>query len=642
MSAPTVLLLDDDEVLRQVLRRVLSRQGLQVVEAGDLAQARQVLAEQQFKLGLFDLCLPDGDGVELAKEIQESGLPMPLILMTAYPLRLREQPDLAERFTRVLSKPVNLQELRETVDAALAGTAKPVATQAATPAAAVAAQPPAPSPAPPAVPPSPAPQPAAPPVSIYASSRGYLRLRPLVIGGVAVIMAAVALLFMFPEARKLLDWNKVRAGEGIHLETLTAKAVVGDPNGIELSKEVVEQMKVKTVEVKKADADRPLQLAGSLALDPDKIARRRSLFAGEVIEVAKLSDPDAADGSGKRPLRFGDSVKEGQLLAVIYSKDLGEKKSELIDNISQLRVDKDFLDSLEALYQKGATTEVNVKQQRRNVQQDAIALNKSERTLRTWKVSEAEIKEVKDEAERVIARNGEHDMEKEKNWAKVEIRASIPGIMVEKNLTVGDVVDSTTILFQIADMRTLKVWVNVPEEDLPVLRAAKEAREADGKKLTWKINFTTDPTIKEPAEGEVEAISPLIDPTQHTAIMMGWVKNDKGNLHSSQFVSATIELPAPQNTVSIPTAALLEDGTESLVFVQPDADKPVYSAKRVIVTKRFHDVAQIKRQLTKEEIAKGYSPLGVGERVVTQSALEMKEALDDVKAKAKPPSTTAP
>ena len=75
MSAPTILVLDDDEVLRTVLRRVLSRQGLNVVEAGDLAQARQVLANEDCKVGLFDLCLPDGDGVELARELKDTGSP---------------------------------------------------------------------------------------------------------------------------------------------------------------------------------------------------------------------------------------------------------------------------------------------------------------------------------------------------------------------------------------------------------------------------------------------------------------------------------------------------------------------------------------------------------------------------------------
>jgi cobalt-zinc-cadmium efflux system membrane fusion protein len=647
MSTPTVLLLDDDEVLRQVLRRVLSRQGLNVVEAGDLAQARQVLSKQDCKLGLFDLCLPDGDGVELAKELEQSGSHMPLILMTAYPLRLREQPDLAQRFTRVLSKPVNLQELRETVNAALAGNGQPVPTpapSAAPQSAATQTAPAVPAPSallenPPPIPPHPAPPlpvtAAGPPAWNFAGSRGYLR--PVLVAAAAAVVLAAAILLLFPETRRLLDWNKAQAGEGgVKLESIvTAKPVEGDPNAIELSREVVEQLKVKVAAVNKADAHRPLQLAGSLALDPDRVARVRSRFPGEVIQIADIAEPNVGQGTKRRPLQFGDRVNEDQFLGIVYSKDLGEKKSELVDAISQLRLDEGYLEMIEALYKRGATTEVVVRQARRNVEQDQIAVARAERTLRTWQLPEEEIEDVKKEAEQVIARKGQRDKEKEKSWARVDLKAPITGTIVEKNFNRGEIVDTTTVLFQIADMSRMKVWVNVPEEDLPVLREAQEQRAAEGKKLEWKIIFSTDPTLA-PATGQIEAISPLIDPTQHTAIMMGWVNNEKGYLRSSQFVTATIEPPAPKDTVAIPTAALLEDGTESVVFVQPDRTKPVYSLRRVVVTKRFNDVAHIKSALTAEEVRKGYSALTPGELVVTQSALMMRAALDDVKAKAKP------
>jgi cobalt-zinc-cadmium efflux system membrane fusion protein len=153
-------------------------------------------------------------------------------------------------------------------------------------------------------------------------------------------------------------------------------------------------------------------------------------------------------------------------------------------------------------------------------------------------------------------------------------------------------------------------------------------------KLDWQIQFTTDPK-EPPAMGKVEAISPLIDPTQHTGVVMGWVDNSKARLRSSQFVIAKIDLPAPENTAAIPTTALVEDGTDSIVFVQPDPKKAEYQMKRVVVTKRFSDQVFVKSQLIEEEIKKGFSPLTPGvDRVVTQGALEMKDALDDVRAKA--------
>src|SRR5258708_7352994 len=127
MSAATILLVDDDETLSRVLRRVLTQQGHTVVEAGNVARALEVARETPPQLGLLDLRLPDGDGVELANKLQENGARFPLILMTAYPLRLRDQPELAHQFFRVLTKPLNLQELRQAIDAALerAPTAQP-------------------------------------------------------------------------------------------------------------------------------------------------------------------------------------------------------------------------------------------------------------------------------------------------------------------------------------------------------------------------------------------------------------------------------------------------------------------------------------------------------------------------------------
>ncbi len=630
MSAPTILLLDDDEVLRQVLRRVLSRQGLNVVEAGDLAQARQVLANQPCQVGLFDLCLPDGDGVELARELQEAGSSMPLILMTAYPLRLREQPNLAEKFTRVLSKPVNLQELRDAVDAAVAGAPAAAPLAATTPTQPAAASATLPMPAPPA--PQPPTLTRAEPAPSPPVSGGYFR--PALYALFFVAVAGVAVLILFPETHKFFDWNKAEGAEPtVRLESVyTARAVPGDPDGLELSPAVVEVMKVRTEPVTKATAHRPLELAGSLALDPDKINRVRSRFPGEVIEIADTTVA-APTGTTRRPWEFGDHITKGQLLGVLYSSSLGEKKSELVDDISQLRLDQENLEGIEALWKRGGTTEVVVRQARRNVEQDRIAIAKVERTLTTWQVSDEEIDEVRKEADKVIARGGERDKEKEKRWARVDLLSRIDGTVLEKNISVGEIVDTTTVLFQIADMRTMKVWVNVPEEDLPALRAAQDAQAKEGKKLTWRVTFPSDPNLP-PAEGEIVAISPLIDPTQHTAIMMGWVNNDKGYLRSSQFVKATIELSAPKNTVSVPTAAVLEDGTESVVLVQPDPTKNIYTLKRVIVTQRFSDRIHVRAPVSAEEKKQGYSGLEPGELVVTQSALEMRSALDDVKAKA--------
>ncbi len=111
----TILVVDDDEVLGGVLRRVLVRQGYQVCLATGAAQALELAREHRPQLALLDLCLPDGDGLQLAAGLRADFPELGLILMTAYPLRLRDRPELAQEFAQVLTKPLDLAELRQAV-----------------------------------------------------------------------------------------------------------------------------------------------------------------------------------------------------------------------------------------------------------------------------------------------------------------------------------------------------------------------------------------------------------------------------------------------------------------------------------------------------------------------------------------------
>jgi DNA-binding response OmpR family regulator len=115
-----ILIVDDDEVLGRVLGRILTRQGHKVARAGSASQATAMAKEGQFGLALIDLCLPDGDGIKLARQLRAEQPDLVLIMITAYPLSIREHPELANDFARVLIKPLDLAELRRAVEASLA------------------------------------------------------------------------------------------------------------------------------------------------------------------------------------------------------------------------------------------------------------------------------------------------------------------------------------------------------------------------------------------------------------------------------------------------------------------------------------------------------------------------------------------
>ena len=73
-----------------------------------------------------------------------------------------------------------------------------------------------------------------------------------------------------------------------------------------------------------------------------------------------------------------------------------------------------------------------------------------------------------------------------------------------------------------------------------------------------------------PIAGLVDDIGYLIDPNQHTAVVRGHIPNPNGLLRAGQFVTATVELLPPKNVVEVPIGALVEDGKDSIVFVQAD------------------------------------------------------------------------
>jgi membrane fusion protein, heavy metal efflux system len=162
----------------------------------------------------------------------------------------------------------------------------------------------------------------------------------------------------------------------------------------------------------------------------------------------------------------------------------------------------------------------------------------------------------------------------------------------------------------------------------------------DKGQLYWTIR-----TAGLPPEGvtaPIGEVSYFIDPNQHTAVVKGFIDNPKNRLRAGQLATASIELPPPDHTVEIPISALVEDGKQSIVFVQKDPKQPHFTMKRVIVTHRFAKSAYVlsdfsdlkpeKRMRTPAEKDQGLlepEPLADGERVITSGALELKAALED-------------
>jgi cobalt-zinc-cadmium efflux system membrane fusion protein len=432
--------------------------------------------------------------------------------------------------------------------------------------------------------------------------------------------------------------------------------VPGQTNAFTISEDVARRLGIKSVEVHEATTPIKLEMTGTLALDNDYYVRIRPRFPGELIQIGtiEIPDPDHPGKTIRRAIRFGDQVKGpvvengkvvrlGDLLAVIWNKDLGEKKSELVTSIIQYSVDQETYQRM--LEYKNVLPEQTIRDKGAVVAQDFSNVLRAERTLQVWRLSKEEIDAVKQEAQSIYKRTREQllkggdplktiDSGRAREWGNVEVRAPFDGTVLEKNTALGDMIQDVTVdLYKIADLRHLAVWAHAYEEDLPKLLRLPVSQRI------WTVNVIAPDAKEGELKGAFTKIGDIIDPNQRTALVLGHVENPSGNLRAGQFVTAVVNLPPDPDAVEVPTAALLENGTESTVLVQVDPHRNEYEVRRVAVERRTETIVSVRTRLTAAEKARGLQTLRPGEYVVTQAALQVvaafKEQQDAANAAAK-------
>lgn len=113
------LIVDDEADIRELIEITLNRMGIDTLAAGDLAEARSLLASESFDLCLSDMRLPDGEGVELVRHISRDYPGIPVAVITAHANAENAVESLKAGAFDYVSKPVDIQILRRLVDAAL-------------------------------------------------------------------------------------------------------------------------------------------------------------------------------------------------------------------------------------------------------------------------------------------------------------------------------------------------------------------------------------------------------------------------------------------------------------------------------------------------------------------------------------------
>lgn len=116
---PTVLIVDDEPDIRELLEITINRMGLDTQCAESVASAKQALDSQSFDLCLTDMKLPDGEGLDIIQHIQQQHPAVPVAMITAYGNVETAIAALKAGAYDFVSKPVDIERLRSLIDSAV-------------------------------------------------------------------------------------------------------------------------------------------------------------------------------------------------------------------------------------------------------------------------------------------------------------------------------------------------------------------------------------------------------------------------------------------------------------------------------------------------------------------------------------------
>lgn len=282
----------------------------------------------------------------------------------------------------------------------------------------------------------------------------------------------------------------------------------------EMTPEAVAMANIHTSRVTGTSPEGELFLTGKVQADERQLASVTAKFPGRMEELF---------------INFtGQVVQRGQRLATIYSPELVTAQKELLEAASSK-------ESFPELY------------------------SSAREKLRLWKLSEAQINQIETTG---------------KVREQFDVLADKGGVVTQRNVSVGDYVNTGTVLFNVVDLNRLWVMLDAYESDLSLIKVGDEVsytvKAIPGKEFKATVNF----------------IDPVINPITRTASVRAETRNPNMELKPEMFVTAQVRsgLNAADQSLAIPRTALLWSGKRSIVYVKlQDTEFPAYEMREITI-----------------------------------------------------------
>ena len=105
-----VLVIEDEENIRTIIKKVLTREGYKVLEAGSAEEGLEIIDKKPIDLIVLDVTLPNMDGYEFTKESRSSHMEIPILMATARQLPMDKHKGFIVGTDDYMTKPLDMDE----------------------------------------------------------------------------------------------------------------------------------------------------------------------------------------------------------------------------------------------------------------------------------------------------------------------------------------------------------------------------------------------------------------------------------------------------------------------------------------------------------------------------------------------------
>lgn len=105
-----ILVIEDEENIRTIIKKVLTREGYKVLEAGSAEEGLEIIDKNPIDLIVLDVTLPNMDGYEFTKELRSSHMEIPILMATARQLPMDKHKGFIVGTDDYMTKPLDMDE----------------------------------------------------------------------------------------------------------------------------------------------------------------------------------------------------------------------------------------------------------------------------------------------------------------------------------------------------------------------------------------------------------------------------------------------------------------------------------------------------------------------------------------------------